>query len=156
MQCLIAGRWNHTPWLDSKKGLLRPALSLTDGHPTNCHRWTSCGKCVRARCGRKSKRAPLLAEVAAMVRGWGDPFTPLSGCTTRGCRAVFRRCTPQKHHPISRSSFLQPKFVVQPAANILDSDPAGGWQLMALNCQSPYWFPTKIWNAWPQAGCGRP
>src|SRR5215475_15012544 len=62
------------------------------------------------------------------------------------------RCTPQKHHPISRSRFLQPIFMVQPAENILDSDPGGGWQLIALNCRSPYWFPTKIWNAWPQAG----
>jgi len=42
--------------------------------------------------------------------------------------------------------------MVQPAENILDSDPAGGWQLIALNCRSPYWFPTKIWNDWPQAG----
>jgi hypothetical protein len=41
--------------------------------------------------------------------------------------------------------------MVQPAEDILDSDPAGGWQLMPLDCRSPYWFPTEIWNAWPQA-----
>src|SRR5215471_17338456 len=58
----------------------------------------------------------------------------------------------QKHHPISRCDFFQPIFMVQPAENILDSDSAGGWQLTALNCRSRYWFPTKIWNAWAQAG----
>jgi len=39
--------------------------------------------------------------------------------------------------------------MVQPGENILDSDPAGGWQLMPLNL--PIGFPAEIWNAWPQA-----
>jgi hypothetical protein len=48
--------------------------------------------------------------------------------------------------------FLQPVFMVQPAENILDPDPADGWQLMPLNCLSLYWLPMEIWNARPQAG----
>jgi hypothetical protein len=53
--------------------------------------------------------------------------------------------------PTSRRHFFQPVFMVQPAENILDSDPAGGWQLMPLNCLSLYWLPMEIWNARPQA-----
>jgi hypothetical protein len=41
--------------------------------------------------------------------------------------------------------------MVQTAENILDSDPAGGWQLMLLNCLSLYWLAMEIWNARPQA-----
>jgi hypothetical protein len=62
-----------------------------------------------------------------------------------------RDCTPQKHHPVSRSNFFQPVFMVQPAEDILDSDPASGWQLMPLNSRPTYWFSLEIWNAWPQA-----
>jgi hypothetical protein len=71
-------------------------------------------------------------------------------------RVLPNTCTPQKHHPTSRSNFFQPVFMVQPAENILYSDPAGGWQLMPLNRRSPYWFPTRIWNARPKLECGRP
>ena len=57
--------------------------------------------------------------------------------------------SPQKHHPTSRSNFFDPVFVVQPAKNILDSDPASGWQLMPLNLRFPYWLPMEILDAWP-------
>src|SRR5215831_7521731 len=65
-------------------------------------------------------------------------------------------CTPQKHHPISRCDFFQPIFMVQPAENILDSDPAGGWQLMPLNCRSSYWLPWRSRMPGPKLECGRP
>src|SRR5215472_16891466 len=61
-------------------------------------------------------------------------------------------CTPQKRHAISRGSFFQPIFMVQPAENILGPDPGGCWQLMPLKFRSREWFPTEIGNAWPQAG----
>src|SRR5215472_16376381 len=61
-------------------------------------------------------------------------------------------CTPQKRHGISRGSFFQPIFMVQPAENILGPDPGGCWQLMPLKFRSREWFPTEIGNAWPQAG----
>ena len=41
--------------------------------------------------------------------------------------------------------------MVQPAEDILDSDPTGGWQLMPLNFRSLYLFQAEIWYAWPQA-----
>src|SRR5262244_1473441 len=64
----------------------------------------------------------------------------------------FDGCTPQKRHAISRGNFFQPIFMVQPAENILGPDPGGCWQLMPLKFRSREWFPTKIRNAWPQAG----
>jgi len=50
---------------------------------------------------------------------WFD--RPLGGSAKAEC------CAPQKHHRFSRSHFFQPIFVVQPAEDILDSDPASGW-----------------------------
>ena len=61
-------------------------------------------------------------------------------------------CSPQENHPTSGGNFFQPIFVVQPTKNILGSDPASGRQLMPLSFRSPYWSPTKIGNAWSQAG----
>lgn len=56
----------------------------------------------------------------------------------------FSSCTPQIRHPISRSNFFEPIFMVQPAKDILDSHPATGWQLMPLNSRPTYWFPLEI------------
>ena len=44
----------------------------------------------------------------------------------RGCqeKTFPLSFSPQKHHPTSGSNFFQPVFMVQPAENILDSDPA--------------------------------
>jgi hypothetical protein len=53
--------------------------------------------------------------------------------------AYHPTCSPQKHHPISRSNFFQPIFMVQPAENILASDPAGG--------RSCWW---SVYARWPQ------
>jgi hypothetical protein len=58
-------------------------------------------------------------------------------------------CTPQKHHAISRGNFFQPIFMVQPAENILASEPAGSWQLMPPKFRSREWFPTEIGNTRP-------
>src|SRR5262249_60067263 len=80
----------------------------------------------------------------------------LSGCSLRRLDVRMFRfhvcdcCTPQKSHAISRGNFFQPIFMVQPAENILDSDPGGCWQLMPLKFRSREWIPTE--NAWPQAG----
>ena len=65
---------------------------------------------------------------------------------------VLARCTLQKRHVISRDSFFQPIFMVQPAENIFGPDPGGCWQFTPLKFRSREWFPTKIGNAWPQAG----
>src|SRR5262249_13380653 len=67
------------------------------------------------------------------------------------CSSRVEPCTPQKHRLTSGSNFFQPVFMLQPAENILDSDPANDWQLVPLTFRSPYWLPMEIWDAWPQA-----
>jgi len=42
-------------------------------------------------------------------------------------------CAPQKVDATSRSNFLEPIFMVQPAENISRSYPATGWQLMPMD-----------------------
>jgi hypothetical protein len=60
-------------------------------------------------------------------------------------------CAPQKHHRFSRRHFFQPIFWIQPAEDILDSDPASGRQLMPFNFPFPPRLLTEFWNACPQA-----
>jgi hypothetical protein len=68
-------------------------------------------------------------------------------------------CSPQKCYPTSSRNFFQPVFMVQPGENLLDSDSAGGLQLMWLNFPSPYWFSTdslaSVFHREPSASIGR-
>src|SRR5438309_11609685 len=60
-------------------------------------------------------------------------------------------CAPQKVDATSRSNFLDPIFMVQPAENISRSYPAIGWQLMRMDAWARPRPAVGIRNAWPQA-----
>jgi hypothetical protein len=61
---------------------------------------------------------------------------------------MVESCHPQKVDLALCSNFLEPVFMVQSTENVLNSDPASGWQFMPTNFRGSWRIFRGVRNAW--------